>query len=101
MQELLEISLDLPYSGEDKSLEGLTMGEALIVSMAKQAAEGDATARREILDRVLGQSVQKTQNLNLTGDLNSFLDHVSERTRTSTITITPEEMPVNADLSDL
>jgi hypothetical protein len=100
LKELLRLSLDLPYSGPDDSLKGLSLGEAMILSMAKQAANGDSTARKEILDRFMGQTTQK--NINLSGDLNQFLDHVAQATRETVIdvemAVTGSESP---DVEDL
>lgn len=93
--DLVKLSLDLPYDGSDSSLRGLTNGEAMAISMARQAANGDSTARQEIMDRLLGRAQQNIKSVNISGDINELLDRVAAETRTAVIdaegVVRPEE----------
>ena len=109
LRELMTLALDLPYDGKDPSLQGLTNGEAMIISQARQAANGDATARGEIMDRIMGRPQQNIKSVHLSGDINELLDTVSRETRTMVIDADgvprpPDTQPntqQNNDLSDL
>ncbi len=87
---LMETSLSLPYDGKDPSLAGLTMEEALIINLTRDAARGDHEARMAILDRLLGRPKQSIESLQLTGDLNSFLDKVAAETKEHIIEVEAE-----------
>lgn len=96
--ETLKVSLDLPYQGNDPSLQGLTFGEAMVVQEARKAAHGDSAAFGRIMDRIVGPPVQKSQSVNLNGDLSDFLDKVSEQSKSVVIDIATE---TSQDMSDL
>jgi hypothetical protein len=83
LQELLKISLDMPYTGPDKSLQGKSNGEAIVLNLIRQAAEGNPNARSEVLDRFLGQPAQNIHTTTVTGDLTSILTRVAEDMRDS------------------
>jgi len=97
--------LDLPYHGENPALEGLTIGEATVVSMGTAAADGNERARTEIFDRLLGKPMQnvKSQSVNLSGSLNDFLDSVAEKTKVQSVEVPIEdaELVSNTDVEDL
>jgi hypothetical protein len=65
--------------------------------MARDAADGDATARADILDRIMGKAQQNIKSVNLSGDINEFLDRVAASTRTTTVEI---ETPTDAVIVD-
>jgi hypothetical protein len=95
LRALLRKCLDLPYDGKDPSLQGLTQGEAMIVNLSRDAAAGFPEARTAILDRFLGRPTQNIQSVNLSGDLNSFLDKVARETKIEAIDVTSEESQVD------
>lgn len=97
---VLEKSLDLPYSGNDPSLQGLTCGAAMMIGMTRDASEGNHEARMAILDRLLGRPKQSIESVQLTGDLNSFLDHVAAKTKEHTIEVTAEASNVPNDSAE-
>lgn len=86
---LLRRCLDLPYDGKDPSFKGLSQGEAMIIQMTRDAANGDSDARTQIIDRILGRPQQNIKSVNLSGDLNDFLDKVARETQIQTVDITP------------
>jgi hypothetical protein len=81
LQDLLKISLDMPYTGPDISLQGKSNGEAIILNLIRQAAEGSPGARSEVLDRFLGQPAQNINTTTVTGDLTNLLERVAEDMR--------------------
>lgn len=97
LMETMKACLDLPYDGDDPSLQGLTMAEAMVIQETRKAAHGDSDAYNRILDRIVGPPVQKTQSVNFSGDLSEFLDKVSDQTREVVIDIKAEPQ----DMSDL
>jgi len=90
IQALLKIAQDLPYNGNDPQLKGLTQGEAMIINLSRDAADGDQWATNVILDRIVGKPQQKIQSVSLHGDLNEFLDMVAEDTQEEIIDVTPD-----------
>jgi len=87
LKELMAITLDMPYTGPDTTLAGKTNGEAILINLARQAANGCPSARKELLDRYLGAPTQRSENLNITGGLTEFLDKVAEDTRRASVTV--------------
>ena len=81
LQDLLKLSLDMPYTGPDRSLKGKSNGEAIILNLIRQAAEGNPNARSEVLDRFLGQPAQNINTTTVTGDLTGILEKVAEDMR--------------------
>lgn len=65
------------YRGPKLELRGKNNLQAAVATLVADAASGDPDARKELLDRVLGKSVQrqeiKSQNLTLV----SFLDEIA------------------------
>lgn len=96
--EALTLSLDMPYDGDDPSLQGMTMGWAMAIQEARKAAQGDSGAFSRIMDRIVGPPVQKSQTMNFNGNLSDFLDKVSEHTKEVVIDVTPEPRPNMDDL---
>lgn len=96
--ETLKVSLDLPYDGNDPSLQNLTMGEAMVVQEARKAAHGDSAAYNRIMDRLVGAPVQRSESVNFNGNLSDFLDKVAVQTTDMTIDVQAEVKP---DMSDL
>jgi len=60
------------YDGDELEFIGLTVLEAVVQSLAKDAPH-DADARREFLDRVMGKPKQRVDSTAVTVDLTSFL----------------------------
>lgn len=85
LRELMKIALDLPYDGKDKSLIGMTQGEAMIIQMGRDAANGDHDARTAIMDRIMGRPQQNIKAVHLNGDISELLDQVARETRTMVI----------------
>jgi hypothetical protein len=81
LQDLLKLSLDMPYTGPDLTLRGKSNGEAIILNLIRQAAEGNPNARSEVLDRFLGQPAQNINTTTVTGDLTNILTQVAEDMR--------------------
>lgn len=81
LRELLKVSLDVPYTGPDPSLQGKSNGEAIVLNLIRQAANGDPGARSEVLDRFLGQPAQNINTTTVTGDLTNILTQVAEDMR--------------------
>ena len=94
LPSLLRLALDLPYSGLDPTLQGLTNAEAMVISHARKAAEGDQYSTDMILDRVVGKPPQTIKSVALTGDINDFLDRVAAQEFKTTVEVvvqTPAE----------
>ena len=85
LRELMRIALDLPYDGKDKSLIGMTQGEAMIIQMSRDAANGDHDARTAIMDRIMGRPQQNIKAVHLHGDINELLDQVARETCTMVV----------------
>lgn len=96
LRALLRKCLDLPYDGSDPSLRELSQGEAMVVSMTRQAADGDNDARTSIIDRLLGRPQQNIKSVSLSGDLNEFLDKIAAETKFEAMDITPGPVPDNS-----
>jgi hypothetical protein len=79
LNTLLKVYLDVPYEGSDPNLMGLSLGEAIVKNTLTLAAEGDATARAMVFDRVIGKVTQRTETVNVSGTLNDFLDAVAKK----------------------
>ena len=73
LRSLMREALDLPYDGNEEKYRGLSKGEALIIQLVEDASTGDAGARREVLDRVLGKPQQNIKSLSIKGSIESFL----------------------------
>lgn len=101
LRTLLRKCLDLPYDGRDPTLKGLSQGEAMIINMTRDAASGDSDARTQVIDRFLGRPTQKSEAVNLTGDLNEFLDKVAEATKIETVEVESTEVVPNDSAEDL
>jgi len=69
--------VDKKYEGDDLDLLGLTLLEATILTLAKDAPH-DADARKEFLDRVMGKPKQRVDSTAVTVDLNTFLHQLAE-----------------------
>jgi len=87
-KELLMQAMNLPYDGPDPRYVGLTKGEALIIDLVDQASQGDATARKEVLDRALGKPVQNIKSVSVRGTIEEFLDGLEH---TSAAPVSPLE----------
>jgi hypothetical protein len=99
--EALKISLDMPYQGNDPSLQGLSMGWAMNIQEARKAAQGDSAAYHRIMDRLVGAPVQRSQSMNFNGDLSDFLDKVGAQTKEVAIDITADVKDDNSNVEDL
>lgn len=99
--ELLRKVLDLPYGGNNPAYVGLSYGEAMVLSMARDAADGSSDARDAVLDRLLGKPKQKTESVELTGDLNDFLDRVAAKEFRTTIEVPHEASEPHKEADDL
>lgn len=74
---LLKGVLDLPYDGEDPTLQGVSQGEAIVINMVRGAANGNAADRNDIFDRILGKPLQNIHSTEIKGDLNILLDQIA------------------------
>lgn len=79
LKALMKETLNLPYSGRNPAYQGLTKGEAIILSMLDDAAAGDKDARQELLDRLMGKPKQTVESLKIEGSLEEFLEAIDER----------------------
>ena len=77
MRGLVLESLSLPYVGSDVESMGLTYGEVITRKLVKQASDGDYKCMKEVLDRIMGKSVEK--KISLEGNLDSFLDRLGNK----------------------
>jgi hypothetical protein len=93
MPALIRKCLDLPYDGPDLALAGLTQGEAMIVNMVREAANGGEAARDTVLNRILGHPKTKSESVVISGNLNDFLDSVAKKEKLETVDITIEPEP--------
>lgn len=66
------------YDGPVAEFEGKNNLQAAIATLARDAAMGDAKARTELLDRILGKPVQRTDINSKSVTLVGFLDQLSE-----------------------
>lgn len=80
LRTLMQEVLNLPYTGQNPNLKGLTKGEAMIITLADKASVGDMAAVKEMLDRILGRSTQSIQSVSVTGTLEEYLDAIAEKT---------------------
>lgn len=101
LPELLRKVLDLPYDGSDSSLARLSNAEAIAIQVARSAANGDLNATQMLFDRLLGRPKQSIESVNLTGDLNEFLDKVAEATKIETVEVESTEVVPNDSAEDL
>ena len=76
LNQLMEQSLALPYDGEDARYAGLSKGAAIVIDLVDQASKGDPTARKEVLDRLMGKPVQNIKSLSVRASLDEFLDSI-------------------------
>ena len=74
LTELSKVFLNFPYDGEDERYFGMTKGEAMIAQLVDEASNGDADARKELMDRVMGKPQQNIKSLSVKGTLGEFLD---------------------------
>lgn len=71
IEELAPRALSLPYRdliGLEPEFEGMSNAEVMYIKMAREAAEGDRSSRRDILDRAIGKpkTSAEVKNFNLT-----------------------------------
>lgn len=76
--ELAKACLNLPYDGKDPRLQGLTKGEAMIVTLVDDASNGSQKAREELMDRIMGKPQQNVKSLKVTADLGDYLDSLQD-----------------------
>lgn len=74
IMEGLRSTLGEEYSGKDERKKGLTKAEAINVTVADKAADGDLSAVNMIWDRTMGKPVQQVQSLTVTTSLKDFLN---------------------------
>jgi len=74
LAELFKLNLNFPYEGEDPKYFGMTKGEAIAAQLVDAAATGDADARKELMDRVMGRPQQNIKSVSVKGTLSDFLD---------------------------
>jgi hypothetical protein len=95
--ELFMKVLDLPYHGKNPDYAGLTNGEAMAISHATRAADGDIDSTHILLDRIAGKPSQKIQSVQLTGNLSDFLDKVAQEEFHGTTIEVPSAPPDSAE----
>ena len=106
MNHLLDQALLLPYDGPDERFKGLSKGAAIIIEMVDQASKGDAGARKEVMDRLLGKSVQNINSFKVEGSVEDFLlglgpapgETIDVPSRTDSGEIT--DIPYREDITD-
>jgi len=74
LSEISKECLNFPYDGPDTKYAGMSKGEAIIAQLVDSAASGNADARKELLDRVMGKPQQNIKSVSLRGSLGDFLD---------------------------
>jgi hypothetical protein len=67
-----------PYEGGELRLYGKNNLQAAIATLISDAAEGNADARKELLDRVLGKPLQRQEIKSTNVSLIGFLDKIAE-----------------------
>lgn len=77
--------------GEEDYL-GMAVGEVMIMRACDNAAWGDLDTFKYLMDRVVGKPVQATENLNVSGTLEEYLNIVAEQVSAKDI--------VNAGISE-
>lgn len=68
--------LNFPYEGDDPRYFGKTKGEAMMAQLIDAASEGDESARKEVMDRVMGKPQQNIKSVSVKGTLGEFLDTI-------------------------
>jgi hypothetical protein len=76
LAELSVQNLNFPYDGEDPKYFGMTKGEAIAAQFVDAAADGDKTAIKELMDRVMGKPQQNIKSVAIKGSLGDFLDTI-------------------------
>ncbi|MBW1672038.1 MAG: hypothetical protein JRJ45_00080 [Deltaproteobacteria bacterium] len=74
LAELSVLNLNFPYEGSDPKYFGMTKGEAIAAQFVDAAANGDAAAIKELMDRVMGKPQQNIKSVSVKGTLGEFLD---------------------------
>jgi len=90
LKTLMRATLNLPYQGTNALYKGLTKGEAIVMAVVDQAAEGDKSARADIFDRLMGKPLQKS--VSVKGDLEDFLGSVIDAEATPTPTSEADDL---------
>ena len=76
LTELSKAYLNFPYDGENPKYAGMTKGEAMIAQLIDAASNGNADARKEVMDRIMGKPQQNIKSLSVKGTLGEFLDTI-------------------------
>lgn len=76
LTDLSKAFLNFPYEGAEPRYFGMTKGEAMIAQLVDEASEGNAEARRELMDRIMGKPQQNIKSLSVKGTLGDFLDSI-------------------------
>lgn len=74
LAELSVVNLNFPYDGKEDKYFGMTKGEAIAAQFIEAAANGDASAIKEVMDRVMGKPQQNIKSIAIKGTLGDFLD---------------------------
>lgn len=76
---LAQAAVSLPYTGPDPDEEftDMTMGEVMMIKMAQDAANGDQSATKELLDRIVGKSKQTTETTSLKLTYQDYLEELA------------------------
>jgi len=74
LAELSKIHLNFPYDGDEEKYFGMTKGEAMIAQWVDAASTGDADARKDLMDRVMGKPQQNIKSVSIKGSIGDFLD---------------------------
>jgi len=95
LQNMMNQALLLPYDGNDPRYVGLSKGAAMIIDLVDQASKGSDSARKEVLDRLLGKAVQNIKTLSIRATMEQVLAELEpvpgEEDIVLTRTPTPEE----------
>lgn len=81
----------MPYDADpllEPDFIGLSYGQAILLTQAKQAINGDGGAVDRILDRLIGKPEQVNKNLNVTGTYAEWLEQIDKMEK-ETIDVIP------------
>lgn len=76
LSEVLSMAVTKPYEGKDPKHIGKTKLQAGMDSLVDRFATGDKEAAVIVMDRLGGKPAQVTKNLNVTTDLQGFLENL-------------------------
>lgn len=82
IQDLGAAVMSMPYQdplGLEPEFDGMTNAEVIYIRLARDAADGDHEARKELLDRVLGKPKQTSEVKKLDLTYQDFVDELARK----------------------